>query len=156
MDVPPQKRRRTMSNLPEHSWTIAPELPVGSPERAEFFASLRETFVEDWVEAEEAAELDRRAAFGDLYFIRAGDSAVKIGRSGNVPGRLRHTQTHNHERLECVVVLKGQGWREKDYHRRFKDHRIHGDWFKRVPEIEAEIDRLANPREVAGDLTELG
>jgi hypothetical protein len=34
--------------------------------------------------------------------------------------------------------------REKMYHRRFAHRRLHGEWFERCPEIEAEIERLNN------------
>jgi hypothetical protein len=120
---------------------LFPELPVGSSEREALFAELRKTFVEDWKEAELAVERERRETLGDLYFVSAG-SAIKIGRSTNFCGRLRHIQTHNHEKCELLLLVKGMGWREKELHRKFHSHRIHGDWFGRCPEILAEIERL--------------
>jgi hypothetical protein len=120
---------------------VAPHLPAGSPERAALFDELRETFAEDWAAAERAVERERREKLGDLYFVTAGD-AVKIGRTTNFGTRLRHIQAHNHEHVECVVLLKGEGWRERGYHRRFRGHHLRGEWFERCPEIEAEIERL--------------
>ena len=120
---------------------VAPHLPVGSPEREALFAELRKTFDEDWKAAEEAVERERRQSFGDLYFVRAGN-AVKIGRTTNMETRLRHIQAHNHERVELAVLVEGGGWMERDYHARFRARRLHGEWFERCPEIEAEIARL--------------
>jgi hypothetical protein len=123
---------------------VAPHLPVGSPEREALFRELRRTFAEDWAAAEASLKEERRQKFGDLYFVGAGN-AVKIGRTTNFGVRLRHIQAHNHENVECLAVLKGQGWRERDLHRRFRDHHLRGEWFERCPEIEAEIDRLNAP-----------
>lgn len=120
-------------------------MPVGSPERAALFAELGRTFVEDWAEAEQSLKREQREKYGDLYFVSAGN-AVKIGRTTNFKTRLRFIQAHNHEKVECLLLLEGQGWRELDLHKRFKPHRLHGEWFEHCPEIEAEIARLNAPR----------
>ena len=122
---------------------LAPGLPVGSPERTALFRELRRTFCEDWRTAEEAAEAERKADAGDLYFVTAG-SAVKIGRTTDMQSRLRYIQGHNHERVVVAVLLEGEGWRERDYHRRFKAYRLHGEWFKLSPEIRKVIEELRN------------
>lgn len=120
---------------------VAPHLPVGPPEREALFDRLQETFAEDWKAAGESFERERREKFGDLYFVTAGN-AVKIGRTKRMAGRLRFIQAHNHEEVKCVAVLEGQGWREGEFHKRFRRYRLRGEWFERVPEIEAEIERL--------------
>lgn len=120
-----------------------PELPLGSPERAEVFKELRKTFREDWMAAEKAWPDERRHKLGDLYFVAAGN-AVKIGRTKNMAQRMRHIQAHNHEKAECLLLLEGQGWREREYHKLFADFRVNGEWFRRCPEIEDEIERLSN------------
>jgi hypothetical protein len=122
---------------------VAPHLPVGSPEREELFRELRRTFVEDWEAAEEAWRAEQRASFGDLYFVRAG-WAIKIGRTTNFKSRLRFIQAHTHEKVECLALIEGEGWREKALHKRFAKHRLRGEWFERCPEIEAKIERLSN------------
>jgi hypothetical protein len=122
----------------------APHLPIGSPERKVLFAELRKTFAEDWAEAEEAVRREWQEKAGDLYFITAG-TAVKIGRTNDLRARLKHIQMHNHEKVACAALVKGGGWMEPAYHRRFKIHRLHGEWFERVPEIEVEIERLNAP-----------
>lgn len=141
-----------MANLAEQRFyhgpnkPCAPHLPAGSPERADLFDKLRETFVEDWRAAGEAVERSRREKLGNLYFVTAGN-AVKIGRTTNMDVRLRHIQAHNHEEVKCVLFLKGEGWRERDYHRKFKSRHIRGEWFERCAEIEAEIARLCPPED---------
>jgi hypothetical protein len=120
---------------------VAPHLPVGSPERAALFAELRKTFAEDWKAAEQSLRGEQRTSFGDLYFVAAGD-AVKIGRTKNFETRLRFIRGHNHEKVECLALLKGQGWREKELHKRFRAVRLRGEWFARCEQIAAEIERL--------------
>jgi hypothetical protein len=120
---------------------VAPHVPVGSPERDALFKELRKTFCEDWKAAERTMKRAQREAAGDLYFVTAGH-AVKIGRTVNFNKRLRHIQAHNHEKVELALLLKGEGWRERDYHKRFKAYHLRGEWFERCPEIEAEIARL--------------
>jgi hypothetical protein len=71
----------------------------------------------------------------------AGD-AVKIGRTKNFETRLRFIRGHNHEKVECLALLKGQGWREKELHKRFRAVRLRGEWFARCEQIAAEIERL--------------
>lgn len=128
-----------MTNQPNLSEIMAPELPIGSPERAAYFAELSKTFCEDWKAAEEAAEAERIAKKGDLYFIRAGCRAVKIGRTVNIVNRLGKMQADNHEELDCLLVLRGQGHLEADWHRRFKGFHIRGEWFRWTPELHAAI-----------------
>jgi hypothetical protein len=82
---------------------------------------------------------------GSCYFIGAlGVNVVKIGYAGHVRNRLSHMQVNSPVRLELLATAPGGLLRERLYHRRFKAHRLHGEWFERCPEIEAEIDRLAN------------
>jgi hypothetical protein len=115
---------------------VCPELPVGSPEREELFAQFRETFVEDWKAAEVAVARDRLIRKGDLYFIRCGD-AVKIGRTTNIVQRLANMQVNNPHEIDCLLLLKGQGKEEGRWHKRFKHHRVRGEWFRWAPDLEA-------------------
>jgi hypothetical protein len=116
---------------------VAPHLPVGSPEREALFARLRKTFCEDWKEAEESLKRER-ARKGDLYFIRAG-SAVKIGRTINVVNRLAKMQADNHEELDCVLVLRGRGHEEPEWHKRFRSAHIRGEWFRWTEPLEGAV-----------------
>lgn len=122
---------------------VAPHLPVGSPERDALFKELGRTFVEDWKAAEDAVARDTIIAKGDLYFIRCGD-AVKIGRTVNIVERLRTMQTDNHMEVDCLLLLKGQGHNEPKWHKRFKAHRLRGEWFRWCQAIKTAIDLERN------------
>jgi hypothetical protein len=127
-------------SVPERfSGIMAPELAVGSPERAAYFAKLRPTFVEDWKAAEEAVAA-QRAAKGDLYFIRAG-KAVKIGHTHNIVARLGNMQANNPQELDCLLLLRGKGHEERDWHKRFKAEHIRGEWFRLSPRIKRAIEK---------------
>ena len=41
------------------------------------------------------------------------------------------------------AVTTGGLWAERDYHKRFAQWWMRGEWFERCPEIEAEIARLS-------------
>lgn len=88
--------------------------------------------------------LPRGPATADwLYFIECGEGGpVKIGIAGCVPSRLACLQSSNPHPLACLVAVerKVAKYLEADLHRRFADHRIHGEWFKRAPEIDALIE----------------
>jgi hypothetical protein len=127
------------------SGVVRPDLPIGSPERDAFFAEARKMFAEDWKEAELSVLAESLAALGDLYFVRAGD-AVKIGRTNNIMARLRNIQAHNHEQINCLLLVKGAGATEKALHRKFAAKRLRGEWFAWCPEIEDEIERLRGER----------
>jgi hypothetical protein len=116
---------------------VAPHLPVGSPERAALFKELRRTFVEDWKDAEEAVRREREMK-GDLYFIRCG-RAVKIGHTTNIAQRLANMQVNTPEEIDCLLLLRGQGHCEREWHKRFAADRIRGEWFWLTADLEAAI-----------------
>lgn len=89
----------------------------------------------------------REAAPQFVYFIGAESGPIKIGIATNPENRLKGLQTSHHERLSILAVCDGDLELEKLYHKRFKAHRLSGEWFERVPEIEAEIDRLTHTQE---------
>lgn len=101
-----------------------------------YWAARRATFCEDWAEAERAV-----AALDDLYFIRAGN-AVKIGRTRKIWPRLASMQVGNHEQLNCLLVLRGRGQEEKEWHSRFHRHHIRGEWYRWNPKLAKEIAAL--------------
>ena len=67
------------------------------------------------------------------YFIRCADT-VKIGCARNVQARLAQLQISNANQL---VLLGTTLEPEASVHARFATHRLRGEWFKLVPEIEA-------------------
>lgn len=83
---------------------------------------------------------------GSCYFVgAAGLNVVKIGYANHVRNRLSHMQVNSPVRLELLATAPGGLLRERTYHRRFAAHRLHGEWFERCLEIEAEIERLRAP-----------
>ena len=75
-------------------------------------------------------------ATGLIYFVRQGQNGpVKIGWSTDVRKRLVHIQTYNPEKLQCLGVMEGSARDEHALHRRFRDHHIHGEWFRPAPEL---------------------
>lgn len=82
------------------------------------------------------------AASQQVYFIGAASGPIKIGIAAHPLSRLSGLQTGHHEKLELLATCAGGQPQERDYHKRFADHRLSGEWFERCPEIEAEIERL--------------
>lgn len=101
---------------------------------------------EPWDEAEYVrslhADADRAECVARCYFIGGADGPVKIGMTVNVGDRLKAIQACSPIILSILAVAPGGLERESAYHRQFMDHRLHGEWFERCPEIEAEIARL--------------
>ncbi len=77
-----------------------------------------------------------------IYFI-CSPSAVKIGMAKDAQRRLGVLQTSHPETLALVATCEGGRQLEGEYHRRFAEHRLRGEWFSRAPEILAEIARLS-------------
>ena len=79
-----------------------------------------------------------------IYFIRA-PGAVKIGMAKDANRRLTVLQTSHPDNLELVATCEGGRALETEYHQRFADHRIRGEWFSPHPDILSEITRLNAP-----------
>lgn len=77
-----------------------------------------------------------------IYFIQSAAGPIKIGRASRLSFRLRDLQLMSPVPLEVAVAFEGPPKLELEYHRRFKPHRLHGEWFSPHPEIINEIDRL--------------
>lgn len=79
-----------------------------------------------------------------VYFIGPKDGPIKIGMASRLDFRIRDLRLMNAYPLEVWATVEAPASVEREYHRKFAEHRIHGEWFKRVPEIEAEIGQLVN------------
>lgn len=77
-----------------------------------------------------------------VYFIGAASGPIKIGIAVRPLDRLKTLQTGHHEKLELLATCEGGQAQEAAYHKQFRVRRLHGEWFERCPEIEAEIARL--------------
>ena len=87
-----------------------------------------------------------------VYFIRSEPGEIKIGLAIDVEKRLRGLQTSHPYGLTLLAFVKGGQSVEREYHRRFAAHRLHGEWFEPHPDILAEIAHLsAHPQEKPND-----
>jgi hypothetical protein len=77
-----------------------------------------------------------------VYFVGGDDGSIKIGEALDPARRLRELQCGSPVLLRILATATGGQRQERAYHDRFHAHRLHGEWFARVPEIEAEIARL--------------
>lgn len=68
------------------------------------------------------------AEHGHVYFMKAGN-AVKIGRSTNLRSRFKSLQTGSADAARIVKILPGGKRREKEFHKRFAEYRLRGEWF---------------------------
>lgn len=74
-----------------------------------------------------------------VYFIGAENGLIKIGRSKNPKKRLRLIKTMSPISLELLGVIdcgrKESVSLERRLHLKFKDLRVHGEWFKPGTEL---------------------
>lgn len=69
-----------------------------------------------------------------VYFIQQGtDGPIKIGITTNLDNRLRTFQTASPVRLRVLRTEPGGRKRELQLHRRFRSHRMEGEWFQPQP-----------------------
>lgn len=102
----------------------------------------RETF-DAWFAA--TPFLDPRPDNPIVYFIQrqdVPDDPVKIGasRTANIDRRLATIQVYSPHRLVVLATMPGDFATEKELHKRFKEHRLHSEWFRMNPELRALID----------------
>lgn len=73
---------------------------------------------------------------GFVYFIQGSTGgAIKIGYAKNVEARLKTLQTGYPDTLVILCAVPASPTNEKYLHEKFKYHKLHGEWFKPVPEI---------------------
>lgn len=83
-----------------------------------------------------------RSADPCVYFIGGDVGAIKIGVSIAPLERLATMQMGSPVKLRILALVEGGMDAEKEYHRLFANHRSHGEWFERHPDILCEIERL--------------
>jgi len=71
---------------------------------------------------------------GSLYLIQSFcTGAFKVGRSSDPKRRIRDLQVGSPFKLRLILVVKGQGWRERAVHRALQGYRSQGtykgEWF---------------------------
>lgn len=78
---------------------------------------------------------------GSIYFIEGG-GFVKIGFTRDFSRRLPHIKTSSPFPITVLLVVPAHTSDEKRLHKRFANARLHGEWFKLTPEIQAYIDEV--------------
>jgi hypothetical protein len=64
-----------------------------------------------------------------VYFVRAGN-AIKIGRTTNLPGRLKALATASAVPLELLAAVPGGRELEARLHHRWRHLHLRGEWFR--------------------------
>jgi hypothetical protein len=92
---------------------------------------LDAALLDAWLEKMAAARSVRSVAPRQYvaYFIADGD-AVKIGCSNNLSRRLSDLQKANPRPLVVLAAFNGGAAAEAYFHGRFREHLIHGEWFR--------------------------
>lgn len=85
----------------------------------------------------------RREAPQYVYFIGGEVGAIKIGLAIDPKKRLQSLQCGSPIPLRILAVTPGDKKEEYLYHLRLRQHRLHGEWFERHPDVLSEIERLA-------------
>lgn len=81
---------------------------------------------------------DDSPADGVVYFIRL-NNLVKIGKTRNLKTRV---SSFSHPEIEVLASEPGYTDLENDLHRRFRAHRVRGDWFRPHTDIMNYIDEV--------------
>ena len=76
---------------------------------------------------------------GSIYFIGGRDGPIKIGFTRQLAQRLRRLQMNSPVRLSVIAAFEGDRSDELELHRLFKPQRLHGEWFRRSPELRGHI-----------------
>ena len=77
-----------------------------------------------------------------VYFIQSDAGPIKIGISRCPEARCHEISLLSPVPLKVVATCRGGEKKEKQYHKRFAAHRLHGEWFSPSESLEAEIARL--------------
>lgn len=80
-----------------------------------------------------------------IYFFQAvSGGPIKIGVAGDPAKRLIEIQLGNPEQLRIIGVIPGGGRsHEQGLHARFRQSRLHGEWFEPVPALLSFIEETA-------------
>lgn len=81
-----------------------------------------------------------REASSRVYFIEAvGLDLIKIGYAFDLQKRFTAMMTASPAPLSLLGVMPGGPRREMEIHDRLSDHRAHGEWFHKTPEVMAVV-----------------
>ena len=75
--------------------------------------------------------IEKYSHSGYIYFIQDGEGRnIKIGFSGNPNERIKQLQIGNGKVFIPLIIQEGNEKKEDSYHEMFKEHHLHGEWFK--------------------------
>lgn len=79
-------------------------------------------------------------AAGLCYFFGGTAGILKIGYTRSIWARINRLKSNcGPYKMGLLAVAPGGSTRERHYHRKFGQYAVGGEWFDRVPEIDAEI-----------------
>lgn len=104
--------------------------------------SLNEFINRGEKEAETQRELRLSSAPGYVYFAMAEGLRIKIGYSTDPERRIREMQTGASAPLRLIATIPGNPATEREFHKRFKEYRLHREWFKFAGKLRLFIQRL--------------
>lgn len=87
-----------------------------------------------------------RAREATVYYVQRADSLIKIGYTGRPLQYRLSALRREHGPLEVLATHKGGRDAEDAQHKRFKDCRVTGEWFRPEPELLAHIERINSRR----------
>lgn len=103
----------------------------------------------DWIRSFLAPAEQRRRGTDkrDVYFIQpAHGGLIKIGVAANPGDRCRTLQLTSPCPLVVLATIRGVGQaHETQLHKKFAEHRHHGEWFEPAPELLAYVAEHATP-----------
>lgn len=92
-----------------------------------------------------ATEHDQELPSGFVYFAHDEHAkAIKIGWSQNPLQRLASIQALNPRGVKLLAFVPGDYHMEQRFHWRWRELRIHGEWFSATPELVAAINALGS------------
>lgn len=91
-----------------------------------------------------AAAVVAGKAKSSVYFIGDNAGHIKIGKAISPMRRLSDLQCGQARPLTLIATMPGGHAVERRLHRKFKKHRVGGEWFADCPEIQAFIGERAN------------
>lgn len=91
-----------------------------------------------------SAEAEAGKPKSSVYFIGDNAGHIKIGKAVSPIRRLSNLQCGHAGPLRLIATIPGGHSVERRLHRKFKKHRVGGEWFADCPEIQAFISERAN------------
>lgn len=93
---------------------------------------------------EEFETISGRVVNRFVYFIQADTGLIKIGVASNVKKRLGQLRGASPVPLTLLLAVPAGAIFEYNMHHKFRQFRVHGEWFSPASELLAEIERLSS------------